>query len=114
MNDAEIRRQYFDKFKACPLNTMEKWLIEEEITDILYEKGYDLVNCGTAHCSHGVFNALHCYSTVAEKLTGEVLKHGFEVILRKNPEKRSESWIIFPFNLLIELRDVVEKFEVIK
>ena len=108
---ALIRRQYYDKFNSCGLDTMQKWQIEEEITDTLYEKGYDLVNVCTAPCEYGIFNALDCYTTVAEKLAGQIAANGFEIILRKNPQKKSISWIIFPYNLIIELVNVVNDFE---
>lgn len=111
---ATIRREYFDKFNNCKLSTMEKWQIEEEITDILYEKGYDLVNVGTAPTRYGYFNCLNCYTNVADKLANEVKKAGFDVILFQNPNKKSLSWIVFPHNLVIELRDHVENFEAIE
>lgn len=110
---ATIRREYFDKFNNCKLSTMEKWQIEEEITDILYEKGYDLVNVGTAPTRYGYFNCLDCYTKVADKLVKEIRKYGFNVMLHQNPNKKSISWIIFPHNLVIELRDYVEDFEAI-
>ena len=109
---ATIRREYFDKFNNCKLSTMEKWQIEEEITDILYEKGYDLVNVGTAPTRYGYFNCLDCYTNVAKKLTNEVKKAGFNVILQQKTKKKSISWIIFPHNLVIELRDYIDNFEV--
>lgn len=110
----KIRNNYYIRQKECKLGTLERWDIEEEIRDILFDKGYDLINFCNAPCKHGHFNAIDCYSTIAPKLASEIKKHGFEVILRKNPDKRSISWIIFPFNLTHEIRNVVEDFEVIK
>ena len=107
-----IRREYFDKFNNCKLSTMEKWQIEEEITDILYEKGYDLVNVGTAPTRYGYFNCLDCYTNVAKKLTSEIKKAGFNLILQQNHDKKSISWIIFQQNIVIELRDYIDNFEV--
>lgn len=111
-NSEDIRKNYYQKVKSCKLTTCEIWGIEEEIRDILFEKGYDLVNFCNAPCEHGYFNCIDCYSNVAKKLTEQIRKHGFEVILRRNPNKRSISWIIFPFNLTHEIRAVVEDFEV--
>lgn len=113
MNDSQtIRKNYRNMIKSCKLNTWEVWRIEEEISDILYNKGYDLINFCNAPCEHGYFNCIDCYSNVAQKLTEEIRKHGFKVILRRNPNKKSISWIIFPFNLTHEIRSVVEDFEV--
>ena len=109
-----IRKNYNTLVKSCKLNTMERWDKEDEIRDILFEKGYDLVNFTNAPCEYGYFNCIDCYSTIAEKLTEEIRKHGFDVILRKNPHKKSISWIIFPYNLVHEIREVVEEFKVIK
>jgi len=109
-----IRKNYHKLIDSCPLNTMDVWKIQDEISDILYEKGYDLINFCNAPCQHGHFNAIDCYSKIAPKLAEEIRKNGFEVFLIKNPNKRSISWIIFPFNLVVEIRDVVENFEVIK
>lgn len=110
----EIRKNYHEIMDSCKLNTMEKWVIEEEITDTLYEKGYDLVNVCTAPCEHGYFNALDCYTIIADKLVEQIRNAGFEVIVRKNPNKKSITWIIFPYNLCIELAEHVGDFEVIK
>lgn len=112
MNDFEICKSYNDLMKSCKLTTMEVWRLEGEIQDILSDKGYGLINFCNAPCEHGYFNCIKCYSNVAKKLTEQIRKHGFEVILRRNPNKRSISWIIFPFNLTHEIRDVVEDFEV--
>ena len=109
---ATIRKNYHDLVRSCKLNNMERWSLEDEIRDILFEKGYDLVNFVNAPCEYGYFNCIDCYSTVAEKLTEEIRKHGFEVILKKNPYKRSISWIIFPYNMVYEIREVVNEFEV--
>ena len=109
----EIRKNYHSIMDACKLNTMEKWVIEEEITDTLYEKGYDIVNVCTAPCEHGYFNALECYTTVADKLAEQIREKGFDFIQRVNPDKKSISWIIFPYNLCIELADYIADFEVI-
>ena len=112
-NDSEaIRKNYYHRMKSCTLTTLEVWEKEDEIRDILYDKGYDLVNFCNAPCEHGYFNCIDCYSNVAQKLTEQIRKHGFEVILKRNPNKRSISWIIFPFNLTHEIRSVVEDFEV--
>lgn len=107
----EIRDNYYLRQKECKLDTLQIWDIEEEIRDILFKKGYDLINFANAPCEHGYFNAIDCYTTVASKLAGQITSHGFDVILRKNPDKRSISWIIFPFNLVHEIRDVVDDFE---
>ena len=40
MND-KIQREWFDLFHACPLSKMERWKIEEEISDILGYKMKD-------------------------------------------------------------------------
>lgn len=114
MNSTEIRDNYYKLSKSCKLSTEEVWNIQDEIRDILYEKGYDLVNFCNAPCEHGYFNSIDCYSKIAGKLADEIEKHGFNIIVRKNPEKRSITWIIFPFNLVHEIREVVDDFEVIK
>lgn len=112
-NDSEaIRKNYYHRRKSCTLTTLEVWEKEDEIRDILYDKGYDLVNFCNAPCEHGYFNCIDCYSNVAQKLTEQIREHGFNVILRRDPHKRSISWIIFPFNLTHEIRSVVEEFEV--
>ena len=110
----EIQRNWHQRVQDCSLSTMEIWTLEDEIRDILYEKGYDLINFCNAPCRYGHFNSIDCYTKVAEKLTMEIRKHGFNVILRKNPNKPSISWIIFPYNMVHEIRTVVEEFEVIK
>lgn len=114
MNDkgAEIRREYYDMLKSCTLSTWEVWGIQEEIQDILYEKGYDLINFCNAPCRYGRFNAIDCYTKVAKKLADQIQKHGFKILLVKHRDKPSISWIIFPFNMVHELRNVVEDFEV--
>lgn len=110
----KIRENYYLRQKNCELDTLQIWDIQDEIRDILYEKGYDLINFCNAPCQHGHFNAIDCYSKIAPKLAEEIRKNDFEVFLIKNPNKKSISWIIFPFNLVHEIRDVVENFEVIK
>ena len=113
MNAAEIRRNYFDKLNSLNMNQMDMWKVEEEITDTLYEKGYGLVNVCIAPCEYGVFNALDCDTSIAEKLASQIQDNGFEIILRKNPSRKSISWIIFPYNLVIEIKEIVDSFEVI-
>ena len=110
----EIRRNYNNLLKACKLDTMQVWGLEEEITDILFEKGYDFVNFCNAPCRWGYFNALSCLTRVADRLVAQIKDGGFEVILMKNPDRPSESWIVFPYNLTHEIRDIVKGFEVIK
>ena len=115
MNETQaIRKNYYKLQDSCPLTTLEVWDIQDEIKDILFEKGYDLIGYCNAPCQYGYFNAIDCYSTVAPKLAEQIRKNGFNVFLIKNPERRSISWIIFPFNLVHEIREVVEDFEVIK
>lgn len=116
MNDkaATIRKNYNQMVKSCKLDTWEIWGIQEEIRDILFEKGYDLVNFSNAPCRYGMFNCIDCYSNVAEKLTQEIKKQGYAVYLVKNQDRPSISWIIFPFNMVHEIRNVVEEFEVNK
>ena len=109
----EIQRNWYDLLKACPLSTMEIWDIEHEITDILYDKGYDFVNFNIAPCQYGRFNALSCLTKVVGKLAGQITENGFEVIVVKNPRRPSESWIVFPYNLTHEIRSIVDDFEVI-
>lgn len=115
MNETQaIRKNYHELMDSCPLTIMEVWAIQDEIQDILYEKGYDLINFCNAPCQHGHFNAIDCYSKIAPQLAEQIRRNGFNVFLIKNPNKRSISWIIFPFNLVHEIRSVVENFEVIK
>ena len=111
---AKIRRDYFDKLNSLNMSQMDMWRTEEKITDTLYEKGYGLTNVSMFPCTYGRFNGLDCDSYVADKLANEIRKQGFEIIIRKNPNRKSTTWIIFPFNLIIELENAVEKFEAIK
>ena len=62
---AEIKREYREMKSSCPLTTMEVWDIEDEIQDILFKKGYDLINFINAPCEYGYFNAIDCYSKIA-------------------------------------------------
>ena len=115
MNKAKtLQRQWYDKVKSCPLSTMEVWDIEAEITDILYDKGYDFVNFTIALCRYGRFNALTCLTRVADKLVSQIKEKGFYVIVATNPNRTSETWIVFPCNLTHEIRPFVDDFEVIK
>ena len=110
----EIQRAWYDMVKACPLDTMEVWKIEGEITDILYDKGYDFVNFIVAPCQYGRFNALRCLTRVAGRLARQIEDGGFKVIVVKNPRRPSDSWIVMPYNLAHEIRPIVDDFEVIK
>ena len=112
----ELRKEYHQMVSDCKLSKMEVWLVEEEISDILFKKGYDLINFVTAPCPNGYghFNAIDCYTTVADKLVEEIRKHGYKVYPRKNPDKRSITWIIFPYDLIYTIRDCVEEFEEVK
>ena len=115
MSDVKtIRKNYNMLMEKCPLTTMEVWTIQDEIQDILYEKGYDLINFCNAPCSYGYFNSIDCYTKVAKQLAEEIRAHGFNVFLIQNPHKKSISWIIFPFNLIYEIREVVEDFKELK
>ena len=107
----EIQRNWYDMVKACPLDTMEVWKIEGEITDILYDKGYDFVNFCVAPCRYGRFNAISCLTKYANILSIQIEDCGFNIVLTKNPNRPSETWIIFPYNLTHELRDHVENFK---
>jgi len=107
----EIQRNWYDLFKACPLSTMEIWKIEEEISDILFDKGYGLINFTIAPCRYGKFNAITCETNIANKLSAQIKEAGFKIVLTKNPSYPSETWIILPYNLTHELRTYVESFE---
>ena len=109
---SEIMNNYKQMVRDCKLTTMEVWDKEDEIRDVLYDKGYDLINFVNAPCQYGWFNSIECYSKYAQKLTEQIQKHGFDVILRKNHERRHISYIIFPYNLTHEVREVVDDFEV--
>ena len=110
----EIQRAWYDMVKACPLTTMEVWAIEGEIQDILYDKGYGFVNFHIAPCRYGRFNSITCLTRVAGKLTSQLKANGYNIIVQKNPNRPSETWIIFPYNLTHDIRSCVETFEVIK
>ena len=109
-----IRRNYHTLVEKCPLTTMEVWRIQDEIRDILYERGYDLINFCNAPCQYGYFNSIDCYTKVAKQLTEEIRAHGFKVFQIQNPHKKSITWIIFPYNLTHEIREVVEDFKELK
>ena len=109
-----IRKNYNHLIDKSQLSTMEVWTLQDEIKDILYEKGYDLINFCNAPCQYGYFNSIDCYTKVAEQLTEEIRGHGFNVFLIQNPHKKSISWIIFPFNMVHEIREVVEDFKELK
>lgn len=109
----EIQRNWYDLLKECTLSTMDMWKIEEEISDILFDKGYGLINFTIAPCRYGKFNALTCETNIANELSAQIKEAGFKIVLTKNPSYPSETWIILPYNLTVELRDHVGNFKVI-
>jgi len=109
----EIRKNYNDIVKSCNLSQMEVWDKQEEITDILFDKGYDFVNFINAPCRWGYFNGLACLTKHADTLVSQIKAAGFDVIPIQNPKRKSETWIVFPYNLTHEIRSIVDDFEVV-
>lgn len=96
------------------LSTVDFWSLEEQLGDILQEKGYGLINFDLTYNRQGKLAPCMAVNTrIAEKLANEIRKHGFSVEIKQHMRKRRFSFIFIKNTYPVELLHVVESFEVI-
>lgn len=106
----EWHEYYNDKIMNFPLSTEEVWDIEFEMREFIESKGYGLIN----YCNYplringknmGYYNSIDGYSKNIKLLLLQIKQWGYECYYRRDLDVSSKAYIIFPKNVVCEIKD---------